>query len=462
MEMRLHNHLRTAGPLLRAALAVAVLLLTLAARAERQSFPLGGQLAPDETRREVERAVTMWLASARPVATPAAPVSLTLEPNAGVAIEKSEDLLFVKPSDTPGAVRAIVISADGRPASGDLKQGEWTRIGSSYSLRWVDLTADSKYLVQVRKESRSAAAAAAGSATAPPAYDPEATGVWIASEDSPARLVVISRESLALAFISEYIENRRQGMDPDTALRVARRRQPAPAPTPAPGATTAAPARAAAATATAGERATPAPRRTERPTIGSEIPRSVLLTFGVQGGSRVSGGATSGNLRVESFGGGGRGGRTQVGGSAGGAGGQVHINKPGKYQYSFGASEGETITTTTNDTFLLVPMNGEASGSLVDSAGRYVEVTAAASPAGRSQVRVEMDFRTGGQSWTTTVLVRDGQTLTVGGSSGSTTTSSRSGVPILSDVPYAGGAVGNRSQTRSTGSSAFTVSARFQ
>jgi hypothetical protein len=78
---------------------------------------------------------------------------------------------------------------------------------------------------------------------------------------------------------------------------------------------------------------------------------------------------------------------------------------------------------------------------------------------GRNQVEVSIDQQGGDWSFlgavATTLRFRPGQTLTVAQSTTSRTSSSSSGTPILSQIPYAGPAFGSSSSSSQNSSYAL-------
>lgn len=141
----------------------------------------------------------------------------------------------------------------------------------------------------------------------------------------------------------------------------------------------------------------------------------------------------------------------RVSASSDAEGGAVDIGSPGdRFRARLRALERTGRVHTDSSTLVRVPLNGYADFNL-SMAGSGVSARLYAQRSGRQHVVLDIDNQSGDWgtvgSVTTRVRARDGQTLAIARNTMRRTTSSSSGVPIASDLPYIGVLFGNSRRT---------------
>ena len=137
--------------------------------------------------------------------------------------------------------------------------------------------------------------------------------------------------------------------------------------------------------------------------------------------------------------------------SGGGDGLDVGIGRArDRFQGRLQALESEGQAHSESETFVRVPLGGESLLRLGGPSG-HMEAWIAARPAGRA-VQLEIDQRSGDWSFlggvSTTVRVRDGETVTQARNTSTRVSSSRSGPPVITGIPYLGPLTGTTTEQR--------------
>ncbi|MCB2153283.1 hypothetical protein KQI84_00225 [bacterium] len=136
--------------------------------------------------------------------------------------------------------------------------------------------------------------------------------------------------------------------------------------------------------------------------------------------------------------------------SGGGRGLGVGVGNAGdRFRGRLRALESEGQVQSQSETFVRVPLGGESLLRL-DGPSGYLEAWVSARPSGRG-VLLDLDQRSGNWSFlggvSTSVRIRDGETVTLARNISTRTTSSSSGPPIVGGIPYVGPLLGSSSRT---------------
>ncbi len=131
----------------------------------------------------------------------------------------------------------------------------------------------------------------------------------------------------------------------------------------------------------------------------------------------------------------------------GGRGADISVGARGdRFQYRLRALEAQGSVKVENETLVRVPLGGHSSLNLNGPRG-YMEAWVHATPRGQEHVELLIDHLSGDWnflgSMSTRVRMRDGQTTALAQNTYQRSSSSSSGPPIISGIPYIGPAFGN-------------------
>lgn len=152
--------------------------------------------------------------------------------------------------------------------------------------------------------------------------------------------------------------------------------------------------------------------------------------------------------------------------SGGGSGADVSVGGRGdRFRYRLRALEAEGRVNVENETLVRVPLGGSTQFSLGGPRG-FMEAWIHAQPRGRNQTELLIDHLEGDWGFlgsiSTRVRFRDGQTLPLAQNSYSRSSSSSSGPPIVSGLPYVGPFFGNERSVVESGSYALIATMELE
>lgn len=285
--------------------------------------------------------------------------------------------------------------------------------------------------------------------TGPPSWE---SRVRLTGFENPNEMVIVAPDDRTVRFGRAFLEAYNMGASAEEAARAARENVPPVAEF----------ARAGA--AEAGGRAVRPVAEPEDDFDSDWIPQNARITLRSVRGEASALRELSGAVSYDSAG------RSPddvaVGGRAGEAGGTVSVGRPGdRFQAALRALERQGQARVESENFMRVPIGGSShfsfSGPAGGVGGRFTVI-----PRGRERVEVLIDQSTG--DWghygfvQTRAIFRDGQTLPLAQNLSERTTSSRSGAPIFSQIPYVGPLFGSSTETSVSSSYALYATVELE
>jgi len=427
---------------LRALMLVLLCLAGVPAYAAREEVRLAPGMLLDEAGAATRRALNAW-EQARRDGLPVTWRVVTLAVGENVKFGSETFLLLT--ADGAGEVRATVVGKSG-PRSGIPLIGEEVELPP---LKLMGLgQPDERGVMKILVRAAEPPPAIASSA--------ERGGSFIDIEgfESPDRLVITAPEDEPVAFAAAFLRHMNAGDAPEAAAEKAREDVPPPI-----GTDTA---------AAYGDAAANQGSYVDSVNIlqgrGGDEPVSALVTLrlvraesGVlkqlQGGFAYD---SSGRSPADA----------RVSGSASGAGGAVELGAPGdRFRAGLRALEAEGEVNVESESFVRVALGAGASFRFNGPGGGvegYIEVR----PRGRGAVELDVATRSGDWSFlggvSTRVRARHGQTVTLAQNSYQRTTSSSSGAPIVSGIPFVGPATGSSSSSKQSDSYALFATVELE
>lgn len=380
-------------------------------------------LTVDDAGMDMRRALQAW--EREPATTTQIWQPLDLEEGESIPLGTQDHILLL--SGTSAGSEILIINADG-PQRIKLRVGQQTT-ASPYDVLLVG-SQRGRASVMIRLE---------GEATSVPR---SAEAIQILGYEQPNRLEVVSNQPGALEFAELYLEQRNKGAFHESAY--------------------------AAALIATSEPTLSLPKRglpeDDSFDFGNDpLPTQALITFRVIRGSESAFQALSGagSYRSDAP----NNPSPPIRAKSDGAGGQVIVGRPGdRFQYELKALESKGSVRVESESFVRV---------LVGENGRYSFNGPGGNASGDVYTRrrgrgVEVSFSQGsgdrsGFGITNSRLVfQNGQTLQVAKNSSSRTTSSKSGTPIIQDIPYIGPGLGSSQSSQDSESYALYVTVELE
>ncbi|MDK2970770.1 MAG: Bacterial type and secretion system protein [Candidatus Sumerlaeota bacterium] len=409
-----------------------ILLAFLIAVAIRSSFaaeatvPLASGIAMDQAGADLRRALTAWeYASAH--LPPQKWAVATLRENQSTTV-CTDVFLLLQEADATGA-RLMVVEPAG-PMQATFLPGDERRMGPLFAIllpRSVS-RGGAEFLVKAA-EPAPVLMEGGGAATSPSR---------IQGFDSPPALRVESTDGRAVSFAEAFLYHYNSGESAENAARLAWEAVPPRSRLDTGTADLALPTR-------------PEPIRIDGYAVQEAEPASAaLVTLRLVRGEAAALRSLSGSMAYDSAGTSPNDPRWRA--TTGAGGGTVSVGSPGdRFRGTLNAMERSGELNVENESFIRVQLGGRSSFRF-DGPNGGVNGYVRARAVGRNQVEVTIDQEGGDWSFlgavATTLRFRPGQTLTVAQSTTSRTSSSSSGTPILSQIPYAGPAFGSSSSSR--------------
>jgi len=198
-------------------------------------------------------------------------------------------------------------------------------------------------------------------------------------------------------------------------------------------------------------------------TYVEEEPWSAMITFYVVRGSSSSLKSLTGSVRYENSG---NTSDPSISASGGAYGGTIQVGSANdRFSGKLKALERSGSVSVTSESFIRVPLGGRGQFNFQGINGG-VDGYVSTRRVGSNQV--ELFFDQGSGDWSSFGAVssrlrfRDGQTLEVARSSSSRSSYSRSGPPIIQDIPYIGAGVGSTTSSSSSDSYALFVTVEME
>jgi len=411
-------------------------LLPEAARADTETWTLKPETHPTLAAESLRMAVAGFEAAER-LPFPDAWTPLHLERGQSRTLGPGLFLLLMEPK---GPLPRILFVDEAGPHEASLGPGQEVTLGSLAVLLLGRSVDDSAVDLLIR-------AADPAPLLIPDSSDRKLDAV-ITVASSPSRVVMVSESARAVRFARAFFEAFEEGHSAQDAARTARALVP-----PGGGGEDTKPAtwpqRPPQEPDPRRSNATMPDRRTSRVVANSnEPPQAALVTLNLVRGDSGSLFALSTEAEVRSDGA--RDGSPPVSATGGGRGTSVSAgHRGGQFRARLDALEANKKVNVENRVFLRVQLGGREGRSQLSINGPAGTATAWVKARLRGSDRVELAVDQTGGDWSflgavsTVVTVRDGNTVLLAQNTMQRTQSTRSGVPVLRDVPLVGPVFGS-------------------